>query len=99
MGSLRDKTVKNIFWSFGEKIASRGIGFFTTILLARLLSPKDFGLIAMLTIFISVSESLSNGGFNHALIRKKNADEDDYTAVFYINLLISFFLYFLLYIS
>lgn len=99
MASLKNKTVSNIFWSFAEKFTSRGIGFFTTILLARLLTPKDFGLIAMLTIFISVSESLSNGGFNHALIQKKDTDEEDYIAVFYINLIASTCLYFILFFS
>src|SRR5690625_2279435 len=99
MSSLQSKTISNIFWSFSEKFASRGIGFITTIILARLLTPKDFGLIAMLTIFISVSESLSNGGFNHALIQKKDVDEDEYSAVFFINLGASAILYIILFIT
>ncbi len=93
MGSLRDKTISGVFWSFGQQFGGKGIAILTTVILARLLTPRDFGLIAMLSVFISVSQGISEGGFNQALIQKKNADEEDYSSVFYINLVVSLFLY------
>lgn len=97
MASLRDKTISGVFWSFLQKIGDRGIQFFVTIILARLLTPEDFGLIGMLAIFIAISQSLVEAGFNKALIQKKDADEEDFSSVFYINLISSIILYLILY--
>ncbi len=99
MTSLRDKTISGMFWSLLQSGGSRVIVFLVTILLARLLTPKDFGLIAMLAIFISVSQTLVSAGFNSALIQKKNVDEEDYSSVFYINLVVSLALYIGLFIA
>lgn len=99
MASLRDKTISGVFWSFLQKIGSRGIGLVTTIVLARILTPRDFGLIGMLTIFIVVSQTLVQAGFSQALIQKKDADEEDYSSVFYINLVMSIVLYAILFFS
>lgn len=93
MPTLRDKTISGIFWSFLQKVGSRGISFIVMILLARLLTPEDFGLIGMLMIFIQISQAIVEGGFNLALIQKKNTDELDYSSVFWINLVISIILY------
>lgn len=97
--SLRDKTISGIFWSFLQKVGSRGVSFIVMILLARLLTPKDFGLIGMLMIFVQVSQAIVEGGFNLALIQKKNTDELDYSSVFWINLIISCFLYLIVFFS
>jgi len=69
------------------------------IILARILSPKDFGLIGMLTVFITLSQILINGGFNEALIQKKTTDNEDYSSIFYINLVISLLLYLILFFA
>lgn len=97
MTSLREKTISGLFWSFIQKAGVSAISFLTTILLARILSPKDFGLIGMLTIFIQLSQSLIEAGFNSALIQKKDPDAEDYSSVFYINLVTSIFLYIVLF--
>lgn len=99
MASLRDKTVSGIFWSFLQKGGSRGIIFVVTIILARILTPNDFGLIGMLTIFIQVSQVLVVAGFNQALIQKKNTNEEDYSSVFYINLVVSLAMYLVLFFA
>lgn len=99
MASLKDRTITGIFWSFLQKVGSRGISFAVMILLARLLTPSDFGLIGMLMIFIQISQAIVDGGFNLALIQKKDTDEQDYSSVFYINLAASFILYFILFLS
>lgn len=99
MASLRDRTISGVFWSFLQQIGSKGVSLIATILLARILSPEDFGLIGMLVVFIEVSQTLINGGFSQALIQKRNVDEEDYSSVFYINLAVSILLYGILFVS
>lgn len=91
--TLRDKTISGIFWSLMQNVGGNGITFIVMIILARLLTPEIFGLIGMLMIFIQVSQALVVAGFNQALIQKKDTDEEDYSSVFWINLLISMLLY------
>lgn len=99
MTSLKDKTISGLFWSFVEVFANQGITFLIGIFLARLLTPEDFGLIGMIMIFIAVSESLVNSGFNSALIRKLDCTNDDYSTIFYFNIFIGLILFSLLYFS
>jgi O-antigen/teichoic acid export membrane protein len=99
MSSLKDKTVGGMFWSFLQKVGGKGISFAIMIVLARLLTPKDFGLVGLMMIFIQISQVLIEGGFNLALIQKKDTDEEDYSSVFYINLILSIFLYIILFIA
>lgn len=99
MASLKDKTISGVFWSFLQKVGSRGVQFVVTIVLARLLTPADFGLIGMLAIFIALSQTLVQAGFSQALIQKKDTDEEDYSSVFYINLVMSLVLYAILYVA
>lgn len=99
MPSLSDLTISGIFWSFIQKVGSKGISFVVTIVLARLLTPEDFGLIGMLTIFIQLSQTLINGGFSQALIQKKEVDNEDYSSVFYINLIVSGVLYLIIFLT
>lgn len=86
-------------WSLLQNVGGRGVTFVVTLVLARLLTPKEFGLIGMLLIIIQVSQALINGGFNQALIQKKDSDEEDYSSVFYINLVASVLLYVILYFA
>lgn len=86
-----------MFWSLIQKVGGKGISFLIMILLARLLTPKDFGLIGLVMVFIQVSQVVIEGGFNLALIQKKDTDEEDYSSVFYINLAVSIFLYLVLF--
>jgi O-antigen/teichoic acid export membrane protein len=96
--SLKEKTISGLFWSFSDSFASQGVQFIVGIVLARILSPKDFGLIGMLTIFIAVSQSFIDSGFTSALIRKNNCTPEDYSTVFYYNIAVSIFLYSLLFV-
>ncbi len=84
---LKQKTISALSWSFVDNIATYGITFIIGIILARLLTPKEFGLIGMITIFIAISESFINSGFSQAVIRKKNCTETDLSTVFYFNLI------------
>lgn len=91
--SLKDKTVKGVAWSGIDNVAQFGVTFLVSIVLARLLSPDDYGLIGIITIFTAVCTALINGGFTTALIRKKNATDDDYNTAFIVNFLASILLY------
>lgn len=91
--SLKDKTVKGTIWSAVDNITQYGITFFVSIVLARLLSPDDYGLIGIITIFTTVCTAIINGGFSTALIRTKNPTDDDYNTAFIVNLILSLVLY------
>lgn len=96
--SLKIKTVNGLYWSFIDSFANQGVQFIVGLILARLLSPHEFGLIGMLTIFIAISQSFIDSGFSNALIRKKECSQSDYSTVFYFNLLISMLCYLLLFV-
>lgn len=96
--SLKDKTVIGIGWSALDHFVQTGVTFVVSIVLARLLSPDDYGLIGITVIFTTVCMALINGGFTTALIRKKDATEDDYNTSFYVNLFVSLVLYAIIYL-
>lgn len=91
--SLKDKTVKGVAWSGIDNIVQFGVTFVVSIVLARLLSPDDYGLIGIVGIFTAVCTQLINGGMGSALIRTKDATDEDYNTVFIVNLVMSFVLY------
>ena len=97
MSSLKDQTISGLIWTSLERFGTMGISFITNLILARLLSPDDFGTIGMLAIFIMLSNSFVEGGFGAALIQKKNPTQTDYSTVFYFNLICCIALYALLY--
>lgn len=96
--TLTHKTLKGTLWSFAERFTAQGIHFLVMIVIARLLSPKEFGLIGMLTIFIAVAQSLIDSGFSQALIRKQDRTETDKNTVFFFNIAVSLALYALIYL-
>lgn len=96
--SLKDKTLKGVAWSGIDNFAQFGVSFVVSIVLARLLTPDDYGLIGIITIFTSVCTALINGGFTSALIRKKNVTDDDYNTAFIVNLGMSLLLYVVIYL-
>lgn len=98
-GSLKNKTLKGVSWSFIDNLAGSGITFLVGIILARLLSPEEFGIIGMITIFIAISNSIVDSGFSNALVRKIDASNKDYNTTFIFNFGVSLFLYLLLFIS
>ena len=87
--SLKSKTVKGTMWSAVENVTRLGVTFVVSIILARLLSPEEYGLIGILTIFIALFNAIVDSGFTNALIRKQDATDTDYSTVFYTNLVLS----------
>lgn len=97
--NLKQKTVFGVIWSTLHKLGITLLGFISGIVLARLLTPHDYGVIGMLSIFLAVSQTFIDGGFGSALIQKKHPTNDDYSTILYWNLFLSIILYFLLYAS
>lgn len=97
--SLKSRTVKGVIWSSVERFSTQGIQFIIMIIMARLLTPKDYGLVGMITIFLAVSQSLIDSGFSQALIRKQNRTDIDNSTVFYFNIVVSSILYIILFIA
>lgn len=91
--SLKNKTVKGVGWSAVDNVAQYAVSFVVGIVLARLLSPDDYGLIGIITIFTAVCTAIINGGFSTALIRKNDCTDDDYNTAFIVNLGLSLVLY------
>lgn len=96
--SLKKKTVSSLIWNAIDKVGFQAIALIVGVITARILSPKDFGLIGALSIFILLSNMLIDSGFTAALIRRKNNLNSEYTAVFYFNLLASISIYIILYL-
>lgn len=96
--SLRHKTLKGTVWSTVERFSVQGIGFIVMIIMARILTPDDYGLVGMLTVFIAVSQSLVDSGFSQALIRKQDRSEIDNSTVFYFNIAVGLVLYLILFL-
>jgi len=84
--SLKTKTVNGLKWSAIERFSAQGVQFVIQIILARLLLPSDYGIIAMLAIFIAISQTFVDSGFSNALIRKSDRNEDDNTTAFLFNI-------------
>jgi O-antigen/teichoic acid export membrane protein len=98
MDNLRKKTINGLIWSFTDQFGVYFIRFGFSIWITRLLSPKDFGLIGLIAIFISVGQMFSESGLQMALIQKKETDSKDYSTVFWFSISISFFVYILIFL-
>lgn len=91
--NLRDKTIHGIFWSFFQKISSQAISFAITVILARILTPNDYGIVALAGMLLILMGIFSDGGLGPALIQKKDADEKDYNTMFVTQLIFACILY------
>ena len=91
--SIKDKTSKGLLWSAVERFSVQGIQFLVMLVMARILTPDDYGLVGMAAIFIAIANSLIDSGFSQALIRKQNRTDVDKSTVFYFNIVVSVVLY------
>ncbi len=96
--SLKEKTVKGTFWSAADSFLAQGVAFIVGIVLARLLSPEEYGLLGIVTIFTTVMLGVVDSGFSNALIRKKKVTNEDYNTLFIFNLGVSLFLFVILFV-
>ena len=97
--NIRSKVLSSLFWKFMERGGTQGIQFIVQIVLARLLAPEQFGTIAIVMVFINLAQVFVQSGFNTALIQKKDADELDFSSVFYLSLFVAALLYILIFLT
>ncbi|NEW78092.1 MAG: lipopolysaccharide biosynthesis protein [Gelidibacter sp.] len=96
--SLRKQTISGIIWTIADTFFLKGLTFIASIILARILGPTEFGLIGMISVFIAIGITMVNSGLSSSLIRTKNANDSDFTTVFYLNIAISLLVFLLFYI-
>lgn len=96
---MDSKSKNAILWTAIERFSVQGIQFILGLIIARILTPDDYGLIAMLSIFTAIAQSFVDSGFGSALIQKQNRTNIDYSTVFYFNFLVSILCYLILYFS
>ena len=97
--SLKKQAINGVIWSSIERFSVQGIQFLIMIVMARLLSPNDYGLVGMLTVFIAIAQTLIDSGFSQALIRKQNRTETDNSTAFYFNIIVGICIYLIFYLS
>lgn len=97
--SIKRAALSGMIWTFSQQISVQLINFIVQIILARILLPEIFGLIAMLSIFIAVGQTLMDSGMTSSLIRSKEIDQIDYSTVFFTNILISVLVYVIIFVS
>ena len=96
--TLKQATTKGLFWSSVERFSNQGVQFVFSIILARLLSPSDYGIIAMVTIFFAVAQSFVDSGFSNALVRKTDRVGEDLSTCFYFNIGVGIIAYIVLFL-
>lgn len=96
--SNKNKIIFGLFWSYSERFLVQLITVIISIILARILTPEDYGLIAIVTVFITICDAFVTGGFGNALVQKKEAKAIDFNSFCWLSFLISILLYFILYI-
>ncbi len=96
--NLRRQTLSSMAWRFAERSGAQVIQFVVSIILARLLTPADYGLIGIVTVFITIASVFANSGLGQALVQRKNADDVDFSTVFYFSIAFSLVLYCALYV-
>lgn len=89
----------NFIWKLAERSGSQAISFIVTIILARLLMPSDYGTVALVMVFLTILQVFADSGFGVALIQKKNADDIDFSSVFYVNIAVGTLLYVIMWLT
>ncbi|MEZ4357613.1 MAG: lipopolysaccharide biosynthesis protein [Eubacteriales bacterium] len=96
---MKNKVLSSLVWKLLERGGTQGIQLIISIVLARLLSPEDYGIIALITVFIVIANIFVQSSFNNALIQKKDADEVDFSSVFYLSFIFTILLYLIIFFS
>lgn len=95
---LKQKTIKGLLWSVVDNFSNLGVSFIIGIILARLLSPDDYGIVAMVVIFFAIAQTFVDSGFSNAIVRKKDRTESDLSTCFYFNIFVGLGFYVLLFL-
>lgn len=98
MDGIKGKVVKGLVWTYAERLLAQLISLVVTVILARLIEPEEYGIIAIVTIFITLADTFAINGLGNSLIQKKEADHLDFSSVFYFNVGFSIILYTILFL-
>lgn len=93
MATSKKSVLSNMIWRFAERCGAQGVSFIVSLVLARLLTPEVYGVVSLITVFTSILQLFIDSGFKNALIQKKDADQLDYSTVFYFNVTMGVVLY------
>lgn len=99
MATLKKKSITGFIWDFIGRLGLQGVGFFVSIILARILIPEDFGLLALITVFINLANVFLDFGFSTALVQRSKVTEEHYSSVFFMNVFVGFLLGILVFLS
>ena len=99
MGELREKTISGVKWNAIGRFSTQGASFIISILLARILTPSDYGVVGMIGIFMAIAQTFIDSGFGSALIRKRECTDIDYSTAFYFNVIVGVVCYCCLFFS
>ncbi len=97
--NIKSKVISGLFWKFAERSGSQIIRFVVSVILARLLTPEDYGLIGLITVFVTIASVFADSGLGSALVQRKEADDEEFSTVFYFSMVFSFILYGILFVS
>ena len=86
--NLKQKTLSSLAWRYAERCGAQGIQFIVQIVLARLLTPADYGIIGLITVFIAIAQVFAQSGLGQALVQKKDADNTDFSTVFFFSIVV-----------
>ena len=95
--NVKGKVLSGLVWTYLERIAAQLVSIIVTVVLARILSPTEYGMISIVTIFTELANVIVVNGFGTALIQKKEPSTKDYSTIFYTNMVITWILYLLLF--
>ena len=96
---VKKRALKSVIWKFLERFGAQIVSLIVSIIIARIFSPEDYSVVSFVTIFFVFADVLITGGFNTALMQKKDVDEEDYSVVLYLSLFISIIVYFILFFT
>ena len=99
MGELKEKTLSGVKWNAIGRFSTQGVSFFISILLARILTPSDYGVVGMIGIFMAIAQTFIDSGFGSALIRKKDCTDEDFSTAFYFNIAVGIVCYLILFLA
>jgi teichuronic acid exporter len=97
--TLKNKVVSGLFWTFGERFVTQGISFALSIILARMLMPSEYGVVALVLVFVNIASVFVTTGLAESLIQKKDTNESDFSTIFYCSFVLSIVLYIILFVS
>lgn len=90
MGELKDKAISGVKWNAIGRFSTQGVNFVIGLVLARILSPSDYGIVGMVSIFFAIAQTFIDSGFGSALIRKNDCTDEDFSTAFYFNVIVGF---------